>query len=117
MAIFSRRMIAPVVIAAGLTFPLSGLAAAADAPSAPAHASTTSNNSPSIQKIQAVLKSIQQAKTPKDLEKQLDKDIHTLKHNEAAVPHKLKKEYNKFVQELRLAKEHHLLSGPSASTT
>lgn len=113
----SRRLIASVGVAAGLAMPMAGFATAADAaPAAPA-ASSAAEPHASMDKIQDTLKSIQKAKKPEDLKKELDKDIKTLKHNEAAVPSKDKKDYNKFIQELDEAKAKHKLDGKDADKT
>lgn len=112
----SRRLIASLGVAAGLAMPMAGFATAADAsPAAPA--ASASKPHASMEKIQDTLKSIQKAKKPADLKKELDKDIKTLKHNEAAVPSKDKKDYNKFIQELHDAKVKHKLDGKDADST
>lgn len=72
---------------------------------------------PSVDAIQKVLTKIQDTDKPEDLEKSLDKDIDTLTHNEAAVPAKVKEEFNKFRQELQQAKTKDSLDGSSAADT
>ncbi|WP_157163321.1 hypothetical protein [Nocardia aobensis] len=72
---------------------------------------------PSVDAIQEVLTKIQDTDKPEDLEKALDKDIDTLTHNEAVVPAKVKKEFDKFRQELQQAKAKNSLDGSSAADT
>ncbi|WP_157117488.1 hypothetical protein [Nocardia vaccinii] len=71
----------------------------------------------SVEKIQKVLDSIQQAKDPEELEKKLDKDIETLEDNESAVPSKAKDAYKKFETELSDAKKKESLDGDKADDT
>ncbi|WP_019202854.1 hypothetical protein [Tsukamurella sp. 1534] len=125
MLTLNRRLVAGIVVAGIAAVPGVAVATAA----APSHGaavvagvhsqkpSEDKESKASLDEIQKVLKSIQEAKTPSDLKKELNKDIATLTDNESAVPSDKKKEFNKFRQELQLAAAKDSLEGDDAKDT